>query len=63
MRSAGRSRESKEGLRYLRQQLIVIDFSWIRKRGGVHNNPRRKTRFQSIIAVLEMGAYIGRVLR
>ena len=31
---------AKEKLGYLRQQLIVIDLPWIRKRRGIHDDPR-----------------------
>ena len=31
-----------KGLGYLRQQLIVIDFPWIRKRRGIHDDPGKR---------------------
>ena len=68
MWSAGGSREGREGLGYLRQQLIVIDFPWIRKRRGIHDDPRGKkerTAFESSLASHNSKgvSHIGRVLR
>lgn len=47
---------------YLHQQLIIVDFSWIRKRRGVHDDPRESEICFSFVGQAEMTTYIGRVL-
>lgn len=44
---------AKKELGYLHQQLIVIDFPWIRKRRSIHDDPRERKAFESSIALLD----------
>ena len=45
MSVGGSGERRREGLGYLRLQLIIVDFPWIRKRGGVYDDPSKKERY------------------